>query len=473
MFTSASHNAVEAKALMGPPQLTLSDVLLSRGIEERRRELRRVLYGADLQQSPDVEESNSTDANSSHRSLIVHRGMLNDKLGKKRSLPTDSSKDIIDWNADTWRQRRENAEAQKGSSSSALTTTARTVKTSEPTSTLQAAKWKISKILVGHQGWVWTAAVDPTNSWFASGGFDGIIKIWDITTGALKLNLTGHKEAVRSISMGITSPYMFTGSDDHSIKCWDLERNEVIREFFGHRSAVHTVAVHPVLDVVVSGGRDTTVRVWDIRTRKAVHTLTGHQDSVMSLATRTMDPQIISGGSDGFIYMWDLGAGKAMHRMTRHKKPVRGLALSPSGSQLVSCGADEIRVWELPSGSFECNASTVVRQRGKAEKESMEGEELSYLWSACAMSARGTLAVGSQDGHVMFYDWNHEQEMSRLEPRPFFQTKTKSLEGTLQGEGGINCMVYDASGTRLVTAESDKTVKIWQEKKKKSSSSTD
>ncbi|KPI88989.1 hypothetical protein ABL78_1873 [Leptomonas seymouri] len=323
-------------------------------------------------------------------------------------------------------------------------------------------KWKLSKVLVGHQGWVWATAVEPGNKWFATGGFDAVIKVWDLETGVLKMNLTGHKEAVRSIALSRVSPYMFSGSDDHSVKCWDLERNEVVREFFGHKSSVHCVAAHPTLDVVISGSRDRTVRVFDLRTRAVVHTMTGHTDSVMSLVVQQEEPQVLSGGSDGFIYLWDLASGKPVKRLTRHKKPVRGMALSASGSTLVSCGADQIRVWDLPSGDFVTNASTRVAEASGKEKDG--AEELSHRWSCCAMSPHNVLALGSQDGELTFYDWKRPQprRVAGRHYAPYQWTKTKSLPGTLHGEGGINGMTYDASGTRLITVESDKSVKMWR-----------
>lgn len=322
-------------------------------------------------------------------------------------------------------------------------------------------KWKLAKVLVGHQGWVWTTTVDPANAWFATGGFDAVIKVWDMTSGQLKLNLTGHKLGIRGLAVSSQSPYMFSGSDDHSVKCWDLERNEAVREFFGHKSAVHCVATHPTLDVVLSGSRDKTVRVWDIRSRSAAHTLSGHTDSVMCMATQRADPQVITGGSDGMVYLWDLAMGTAITRLTRHKKPVRGVALNVSGTQLVSCGADDIRVWKMPTGEFLCNANTQVDKKGKGIAE----DELAYRWSCCAMSPRSVLTVGSQDGDVAYYDWNRPQPVGASDTPfycPYQLTKSKSIPGTLPGEGGINAVVYDVSGTRMITAESDKSVKVWK-----------
>ncbi|PWV17268.1 hypothetical protein C3747_19g196 [Trypanosoma cruzi] len=312
--------------------------------------------------------------------------------------------------------------------------------------------WKMSKVLVGHRGWVWCAAVDPSNSWFVTGGGDGVVKVWDLTTGALKLNLTGHKEAVRAVSLSTLSPYMFSGSDDHSVKCWDLERNEIIRDFHGHKGSVHCVSAHPSLDIVLGAGRDKTVRVWDIRTRSCVHLLVGHTDSVMSLVVQQANPQVISGGSDGMIYLWDIASGRAFTRLTRHKKPVRGLAVNRQGT-LASCGADNIRVWSLPKGEFLFNASTTATGNSKGDEE-----DICYRWSCCAFSPRNVLAVGSQEGRLALYDWEHPR-------RPPYQlTRTKSIPGTLPGEGGINSVVFDASGSRMITAESDKSVKVWRAK---------
>lgn len=277
----------------------------------------------------------------------------------KRSRDADAADAILSTSAAELKARhRLTLEAALAGTATATTTAS----TSDATSRdrVSPASWRMSKVLVGHQGWVWALAVDPSNTWFVSGGFDTVIKVWDLSTGALKLNLTGHKESVRGLALSTLSPYLFSASDDRSVKCWDLERNEAIRDFFGHKSAVHCVCAHPALDVVVSAGRDRTVRVWDIRSRAAVHTFTGHTDSVMSLLTQSWEPAIVSGGSDGMIYLWDLVAGKARMRLTRHKKPVRGLALDVAGSTLISCGADDIRVWDMPSGAYRHTASTLV-----------------------------------------------------------------------------------------------------------------
>lgn len=45
----------------------------------------------------------------------------------------------------------------------------------------------------------------------------------------------------------------------------------------------------------------------------------------------------------------------------------------------------------------------------------------------------------------------------------FQQGKTIAQPGSLESEAGIFAMSYDQTGTRLVTCEADKSIKMWKE----------
>jgi pleiotropic regulator 1 len=287
-------------------------------------------------------------------------------------------------------------------------------------------------------------AFHPSNQWFATGSTDSVIKVWSLASGELRLNLTGHKEGIRSIAVRDTA--MFTGSDDHAIKMWDLEKNQIVRDYFGHVSAVHCVAAHPALDLIFSGGRDKSVRVWDVRSQAAVRTFYDHQDSVMSLAAQSAEPQLVSGGGDCMVLLWDIAMGKVISRITRHKKPVRALCFHHTENSFASCGADAIRKWKLPEGAF-------MRNMGG---ESGAGGPT--VWNTLALNQTGCLFAGAEGGDMLFTDYESGALVQRR--------KTKPLPGSAAGNvPSILCAAFDPmSGTRLVTGESDKTVKIWKPK---------
>lgn len=300
------------------------------------------------------------------------------------------------------------------------------------------APWETFRVIMGHAGWVRAVAVEPENQWFATGSADRTVKIWDLASGRLKLTLTGHVSTVRGICISERRPYMFTVGEDKMVKCWDLEHNKVVRHYHGHLSGVYTVALHPSLDVLMTGGRDSVVRVWDMRTKRQIFALSGHRDAINAVESQAADPQVISASVDTTVRLWDLAAGKCMTTLTHHKKGVRSLVLHPREFSFASASADSIRTWAFPRGDLLRNLKT---HQG--------------LVNALAINYDGVLVSGGDDGIVRFWDYSSAHCFQEL--------RTKVQPGSMDNEAGIYAMAFDRSGSRLITCETDKTIKIWRE----------
>ena len=303
------------------------------------------------------------------------------------------------------------------------------------------APWRMYRAIAGHLGWVRSIAVDPSNEWFATGSADRTIKIWDLATGQLRLTLTGHIEQVTGLAISARHPYLFSASLDKEVKCWDLEANRVIRNYHGHLSGVYSVALHPALDVLATGGRDATCRLWDMRSKVQIHCLTGHQDTVGTILTQSTDPQIITGSHDKTIRLWDIRRvpAKSTTTLTYHKKAVRALAAHPGEHTFVGCSADAVKKYRLPAGTFLHN--TLSHQKA--------------ILNAAAVNADGVLATGGDDGSLWLTDWRSGHA--------FQQAATIAQPGSLESEAGIFATAFDMSGSRLITGEADKTIKMWRE----------
>jgi len=300
------------------------------------------------------------------------------------------------------------------------------------------APWKLYRVISGHMGWVRCVTVEPGNEWFATGAADRVIKIWDLASGKLKLSLTGHVSVVRGLAVSSRQPYLFSCGEDRQVKCWDLEYNKVIRHYHGHLSAVYDLALHPTLDVLVSCGRDSVARVWDMRTKVNIHTLAGHTNTVTSVLTQSTDPQIITASNDSTIRLWDLAAGRTLATLTNHKKSVRGLVAHPRLFMFASGGPDNIKQWKCPEGKFIQNLS---------------GHNA--IVNCLALNSDGVLVSGADNGTMCFWDWKTGYNFQR------FQAPVQP--GSLDSEAGIFQMKFDHSGSRLITCEADKTIKIYKE----------
>jgi len=300
------------------------------------------------------------------------------------------------------------------------------------------APWSLMRVTAGHTGAVRCVAVEPENKWFVTGSEDRTVRIWDLASGTLKLTLTGHISTVRGVAVSSRQPYLFSVGEDKTVRCWDLEQNKVIRKYHGHLSGVYCCALHPTLDVLMTGGRDATCRVWDIRTKTQVHTLGGHHDTVASVAVQGSDPQIITGSHDHTVKLWDLAAGKAVQTLTHHKKSVRAIALHPNEFSMATASPDAIKKWRFPEAAFLHN---------------MEGHN--SIINSMAVNADGVLVSAGDDGSMRMWDYATGYN--------FQQWDTVVQPGSLDAEAGVYACAFDQTGTRLITAEADKSIKVYKE----------
>ncbi|CAI8025060.1 Pleiotropic regulator 1, partial [Geodia barretti] len=263
--------------------------------------------------------------------------------------------------------------------------------------------WKLMRVLSGHLGWVRCIAMEPGNEWFATGSSDRTIKLWELASGRLKLTLTGHISAVRALTVSHRQPYLFSAGEDKQVKCWDLEYNKVVRHYHGHLSGVYCMSLHPTIDVLLTGGRDATARVWDMRTKACIHTLGGHTNTVADILTQAPNPQT----------------------------PFLRFCFA-SGSP------DNIKIWKLPDGNF---------------LQNFTGHQ--SIVNTLAINSDGVLVSGGDNGSLHFWDWktgyNFQKHQTTVQP------------GSLDSEAGIFKCLFDVSGCRLLTAEADKTIKIYKE----------
>lgn len=178
-----------------------------------------------------------------------------------------------------------------------------------------------------------------------------------------------------------------------------------------------------------------------MRTKQAVHIMTGHTGTIADVKCQESDPQVISGSMDTTIRLWDLAAGKTMTQLTHHHKSVRSLAIHPTEYSFASgsAGSSNLKKWKFPEGQFVFN---------------FQGLDNTIV-NTVSVNDSGVFFAGADDGAMTWFDYRTGI--------PFQTTVDKPQPGSLDAEAGIFVSTFDQTGSRLITAGCDKTIKIWAE----------
>lgn len=203
--------------------------------------------------------------------------------------------------------------------------------------------------LYGHmEGGVRTVCIVPCLNLIITGGYDRIVKIWNLEEALPIMSSRPLDCTIRDIEADVG--ILVVGGDDSSIRCWraaleGISMNnifDICKEsceicLWGHNGPVICLGLDG--HSIYSGSWDMSIRVWDRESMECVKVLM-HMDWVWSLVVR--GPRVFSAsGSD--VYTWDVESGKRLRvRFRVHLGQAYSVQCSQSGEFLFTGGEDGV-----------------------------------------------------------------------------------------------------------------------------------
>jgi WD repeat-containing protein 48 len=151
---------------------------------------------------------------------------------------------------------------------------------------------------------------DPQANWVASGGLDHRICLWDLNGAGKKLEINVGKDynvTKGSIyTLKAKGSILASGGPEGVVRLWDSSSGKSITKFVGHTDNVRDILISEDEDTILSASSDQTIKVWSLTAGRCLHTLTMHNDSVWCMYSD--DPNLAvfySGDKSGLVAKTD------------------------------------------------------------------------------------------------------------------------------------------------------------------------
>jgi len=159
---------------------------------------------------------------------------------------------------------------------------------------------------------------NTANPVVVSAGWDGLVKVWNLSNCKLRSNLAGHKGYVNSVTISPDGSLCASGGRDGTAMLWDLTEGKHLYSLDAG-SVIHTLVFSPNR-YWLCAGTEKSIVIWDLESKKVVADLNSnapdfhvHQQQAitsnpacLSLAWSDNGSTLYAGYTDNLIRVWEV-----------------------------------------------------------------------------------------------------------------------------------------------------------------------
>jgi WD40 repeat protein/serine/threonine protein kinase len=255
----------------------------------------------------------------------------------------------------------------------------------------------------------------------AAGNPVGLVRVYDLATGAQRFEVRGHAGLIRHIAFAPDGATLGSTSEDRTAQLWDAGTGRHLATL-AHEAAVTRIAFH-ASGLAVTSSLDGTAKVWK-RTGELVRSLLGHG----RLRNVVFDPdgtRVLTAAYNGRACIHEVASGTLLDCLEGHTVEITASAWSRDGQKLVTASFDgTVRVWRADARRFAASI-THAAETG---------------WSAWSPDGRWIVTA----------DWAGNIKLS---------TRAGAMQWQVRAHDGLPAIEISADGRSLVTVNA--VAKLW------------
>lgn len=289
--------------------------------------------------------------------------------------------------------------------------------------------------LVGHTGTVFGLVFSSSGEQLVSTGWDGTVRVWDVATRRMvDVPFSGHRGPVYGVDLSSDGSTIASGGADYSVLLWDARRSRaLVAESIATPFDVHSaraVAFRHDGKMIGSSNEDRII-LQDLTSRSVTLLWTPKEDTrAMDLAFDPAADLVASAQFGGTVRLWSL-KGAQLRLLRARERPLYGVCFSPDGKRIASVSSSYLTIWKVASAS----PPQIIEAKESAWEVAHFSPDGKLIAAAGTREQRGTVDL--------------------------FDAETLKPVATLEGGDAIRGMAFNLSGSMLATTSNSGEIILW------------
>jgi WD40 repeat protein len=207
------------------------------------------------------------------------------------------------------------------------------------------------KVLATPEDVYFDLAFRPDGQQLATAGTDGLVRVFDIESGAERLKIESHADWITGVCYSPDGKYLATSSRDKTAKVFDAATGTLLTTYSAHEAPVRAIAFAPDGKSVISAGGN-RVHIWNPEDAKLIGEMTGFENDVYKVLVQ--DDSVLAASADGSVRQFKLSDKTLIRAYAPHPAWVLSLAWDKPSHRIGSgCLNGIVTLWDADKGAIE------------------------------------------------------------------------------------------------------------------------